>query len=69
MRRIARREVVVDEKSFVNAQTGDEVNIVMDEGPKDTVWHGEDVDAIEAAEINGGRYDTTGGGGRFDGEN
>ncbi|KAK4166356.1 putative PEX20 peroxisomal biogenesis factor 20 [Cladorrhinum sp. PSN259] len=68
MRRIARREVVVDEKSFVNAQTGDEVSIVMDEGPKDTVWHGEAVDAIEAAEINGGRYDAAGGG-RFDGEN
>ncbi|KAK4232529.1 putative PEX20 peroxisomal biogenesis factor 20 [Podospora fimiseda] len=47
MRRIALREVVVDEKSFVNARTGDEITIVMDEGPSDTVWHGEAVDAVE----------------------
>ncbi|KAK3984609.1 putative PEX20 peroxisomal biogenesis factor 20 [Cladorrhinum sp. PSN332] len=51
MRRIANREVVVEEKSFVNAVTGDEITIVMDEGPKDTVWHGEAVDAIEQEEF------------------
>ncbi|KAK4224118.1 hypothetical protein QBC38DRAFT_515622 [Podospora fimiseda] len=32
MRRIGLREVVVDEKSFVNARTGDEITIVLDEG-------------------------------------